>query len=167
MTTHAIHPLGEERIRHAHTPEMARYLVPIGRLLFALIFLVAAPGLFTQAEIAMAADHGVPLASIAVPLAGVLAVVGGLSVLLGARARAGAWLLVVFLIPVTLYMHAFWAVPDPGARMIQQIMFLKNLSMLGAALLLAYFGAGPVSVDSLETAHSRDHGDTPSARSLP
>jgi hypothetical protein len=29
----------------------------------------------------------------------------------------------------------------------QQVMFLKNISMLGAALLIAYFGAGPLSFD--------------------
>jgi putative oxidoreductase len=30
----------------------------------------------------------------------------------------------------------------------QQIMFMKNLSMLGAAMLIAYFGSGPLSVDN-------------------
>jgi putative oxidoreductase len=29
----------------------------------------------------------------------------------------------------------------------QQIMFMKNLSMLGAAMMIAYFGSGPLSVD--------------------
>jgi putative oxidoreductase len=40
-----------------------------------------------------------------------------------------------------------WKAPDPQAAMIQQIMFMKNVSMLGASLLIAYFGAGPVSLD--------------------
>jgi putative oxidoreductase len=44
-------------------------------------------------------------------------------------------------------MHAFWAVPDPMTRMMQQAMFMKNLAMLGGALLIAYWGAGPVSLD--------------------
>jgi putative oxidoreductase len=48
---------------------------------------------------------------------------------------------------VTLAMHAFWAMPDPMMRMMQQAMFMKNLAMLGGALLIAYFGAGPVSLD--------------------
>jgi hypothetical protein len=43
----------------------------------------------------------VPLASIAVPLSGVVAIAGGLSILLGYRAKLGAWLIVLFLIPVT------------------------------------------------------------------
>ena len=72
---------------------------------------------------------------------------GGLSVLLGGHARAGAWLLVAFLVPVTLAMHAFWAVPDPMMRQIQMAFFMKNLAMLGGALLIAYWGAGPFSLD--------------------
>ena len=72
----------------------------------------------------------------------------GISVLLGYRVRIGAWLLVLFLVPVTFMMHAFWAVPDPMMARMQQAMFMKNLSMLGGALLLTYFGAGPISVDA-------------------
>ena len=44
-------------------------------------------------------------------------------------------------------MHAFWAISDPMMRMVQQAMFMKNLAMLGGALLITYFGAGPVSLD--------------------
>jgi len=34
------------------------------------------------------------------------------------------------------------------AALIQQVMFMKNLSMLSAALLISYFGAGPLSFDA-------------------
>jgi putative oxidoreductase len=56
-------------------------------------------------------------------------------------------MLVAFLIPVTSMMHAFWRQHDPAAFHVQQAMFLKNLSMLGAALLLTQFGAGVMSLD--------------------
>ena len=124
-----------------------RSLVPIGRLLFVAIFLMSAAGHFKAPTIAYAAQQGVPFASVLVPISGVLALAGGLSVLLGWHARAGAWLLVAFLLPVTLMMHAFWAVPDPTMRMFQQAFFMKNVAMLGGALLVAYWGAGPVSLD--------------------
>jgi putative oxidoreductase len=55
---------------------------------------------------------------------------------------------VAFLVPVTLGMHAFWRVGDPALRHVQQAMFAKNLSMLGAALLIACFGSGPLSVSA-------------------
>src|ERR1700682_5774265 len=109
-------------------------VVVLGRFLFALIFLMAGANHFNKQTIGYAASQGVPLASIAVPLSGVLALAGGLSVLLGYRARLGAWLIILFLVPVTLMMHNFWAVKDPMMAQMQMIMFMKNLSMLGGAL---------------------------------
>jgi putative oxidoreductase len=125
-----------------------RYLVPVGRTLYAAIFLLAGPGHFTQPIIGYAASQGVPLAGILVPLSGVIALLGGLSILLGYRVRIGASLLILFLVPVTLALHNFWAVPDPMMAQMQQAMFMKNLSMLGGALLILYFGAGPFSLDA-------------------
>jgi putative oxidoreductase len=103
---------------------------------------------FSSQTIAYAASQGVPFASIAVPLAGVIALAGGLSVLLGYRARIGAWLIVLFLAAVTPMMHNFWAVTDPTMHQMQFIMFLKNLSMLGGALFISQTGAGPWSLDA-------------------
>jgi putative oxidoreductase len=128
------------------TAAAATYLVPLGRFLFALIFLAAVPMHFTAPGIQYAAGEGVPLAGILVPLSGVFALLGGLSVLLGYYARVGAALLAVFLLPVTLVMHDFWSVSDPMAAQLQQVMFMKNLAILGGALLIMYFGSGPFSV---------------------
>ena len=118
-----------------------------GRVLFSLIFIVASFGDFTQKNINYAAEAGVPYASVLVPLAGVISLIGGLCILLGFYTRVGAWLIVIFLIPVTVFMHNFWATADAAARADQLAHFLKNVSMLGAALFIAYFGAGPMSID--------------------
>ena len=123
-------------------------VVVLGRFLFALIFLMAGANHFNKQTIGYAASQGVPLAAIAVPLSGVLAIAGGLSILLGYRAKLGARLIVLFLIPVTLMMHKFWTVADPMMAQIQMIMFMKNISMLGGALLISQFGAGPFSLDA-------------------
>lgn len=123
-------------------------IVPLGRLFFAAIFLTAGPNHFAKQTIAYAASQGVPLASIAVPLSGLLAIIGGLSILLGYRARIGAWLIALFIVPVTLAMHKFWAVGDPMMAQIQMVMFMKNVAMLGGALLISQFGAGPWSLDA-------------------
>ena len=123
-------------------------LVLLGRLLYALIFLMAAPNNFSKQAIAYAASQGAPLASIGVPLMGVISLVGGLSIVLGYRAKIGAWLIVVFLLVVTPIMHKFWGLTAPMMAQVQMIMFLKNLSMLGGALLIAQFGAGPLSLDT-------------------
>ncbi|MCI0329498.1 MAG: DoxX family protein [candidate division Zixibacteria bacterium] len=123
------------------------YIVPLGRILFSLIFITAGLGHFSKATIGFAASQGVPLASIAVPFSGVLALLGGLSVALGYKARWGALLLAAFIVPVTVMMHKFWGLADPMAAQMQQIMFMKNVTMLGGALLIAYFGTGPLSLD--------------------
>ena len=128
--------------------QTVNYLVLLGRALYVAIFIMAAPGHFSAGTIGYAASHGVPLASIAVPLSGMIALAGGLSILLGYRARWGAWLIVLFLVPVTVMMHDFWAVTEPNAAQMQHIMFMKNLSMLGAALMITHFGSGPLSLDN-------------------
>lgn len=125
-----------------------RYLVPIGRALFSLIFITTVFSHFSGATIDAASSHGVPFATLLVPLSGILAAVGGLSVLLGYRARFGALLIVLFLVPVTLVMHKFWGVSDPQLAMMQKVNFMKNLSLIGAALMIVHNGSGPVSLDS-------------------
>ena len=123
-------------------------VVVLGRFFFALIFLMSGPLHFSKQEVAYAAAQGVPLAAILVPFSGVLAFAGGLSILLGYRAKLGAWLIVLFLVPVTVMMHNFWAVHDPMMAQVHMAMFMKNLSMLGGALLISQFGAGPFSLDA-------------------
>ncbi len=125
-----------------------RYLVPPGRLAFAGAFVWFAPLDFSPQGVAWAAQQGVPVPALLVPLAGVLALAGGLSVILGYRARLGAWLLVLFLVPVTAMMHNFWAVRDPVMAQMQEGFFIANLSRIGGALLIAHFGAGPLSLDA-------------------
>jgi len=130
------------------TSSVSSAAVLAGRALFSLIFIFASFGHFSHQEIAYAAQQGVPLASIAVPFSGIMALLGGLSVLLGYKAKWGAWLLIVFLVPVTLMLHNFWAVKDPMMAQMQMAMFMKNLSILGGALLISQFGAGPLSLDA-------------------
>lgn len=125
-----------------------QWLAPLGRLLFAAIFLISGVNHFTMPMIDYAASEGVPLARLLVPLSGAIACLGAISIILGYKARYGAALIVLFLLPVTFAMHRFWAISDPAMAMVQRVMFLKNLSMLGGALLLMIHGAGPISIDA-------------------
>ena len=125
-----------------------RYVTLLGRFLYALIFLITPVNHFMPQTIAYAAQSGVPMAGLLVPLSGIIAFLGGLSILLGHKARLGAWLLVVFLVPVTFTMHAFWTVQDPMMRQFQMGMFMKNIAMLGAALMISQLGTGPLSLDA-------------------
>ena len=122
-----------------------KYTVLVGRICYSLIFILASFGHFTSHSIQYAAQSGVPFASLLVPLSGLMCLIGGISILLGYKAKIGAWLIVVFLLIVSIMMHAFWSIQDPLAASLERIMFLKNLSMLGGALLITYFGSGPLS----------------------
>lgn len=131
-----------------------RYIALAGRILFAAIFFIAPLGHFSAPTIGYAAQQGVPAAGLLVPASGLLALAGAFSIALGYRARIGAWLIVAFLVPVTITMHNFWAVTDPMMYQVQLAMFMKNVSMLGGALLIAHFGAGPLSLDARRSANA-------------
>ena len=125
-----------------------KFTVLAGRLLFSLIFLFSGPSLFSAASIGYTASEGVPLAGVLVPIAGVLCILGAISIILGYKTRIGATMIIVFLVPVTLVFHHFWTVADPGARQMQMIDFMKNISLLGGAMIILVHGAGPYSLDS-------------------
>lgn len=123
-------------------------IVLLGRLSFALIFLAGGLNNFTKQAVTYAASQGVPLASVLVPISGLIAVVGGLSILLGYRVKVGAWLIALFLAGVTPTMHKFWGISNPVMAQMQMASFMKNISILGGALLISQFGAGPLSLDA-------------------
>ena len=120
----------------------------VGRILYSLVFLMSVPGHFQSETIAYAAAAGVPLANIAVPASGILALLGGLSIALGFKARLGAIALVAFLAPVTVMMHNFWAFTDPMMHQMHMVMFMKNVALIGGALTFVVHGAGALSLDA-------------------
>ncbi len=112
----------------------------VARIFLAAIFILSGIGHFAQAEpmSQYAKAKGVPAAKAGVLFSGLLALVGGLSILLGVYPDLGAILLIVFLLPVTVFMHAFWKETDPMAKQTENIAFLKNVGLLGGALLLLF-----------------------------
>jgi putative oxidoreductase len=81
---------------------------------------------------------GVPAPEVLVRLSGLMAVAGGLSVLLGIWADLGALIIVAFLLPVAFFMHAFWKEADEQAKANQLAHFMKNMAIAGAALVIFY-----------------------------
>ena len=113
----------------------------IGRLLFVATFVLSGTrihliGYREGVEYARAA--GSPLPEIGVPLSGTIAVVGGALIALGIWADLGALLIALFLVVITPIMHAYWRETDPQMRVMQNVNFMKNLAMLGGALILFY-----------------------------
>jgi putative oxidoreductase len=139
----------QKKVKLTMRIEKLNLLILPGRVFFSLIFILSGIKHFTQSSIDYGASKGVWMPEFMVPAAGVLAVLGGLSIAFGYKTNWGALLIVAFLVPVTLVMHNFWTLDDPMQRMMQKTMFMKNLSMLGGAMLIAYYGAGAYSLDEM------------------
>jgi putative oxidoreductase len=111
----------------------------IGRILFGMLFVASGLTVHLNRQgVEYARGYGAPAPELTVPLSGVAIVVGGLLVILGIWADAGALILVAFLAGITPIMHAYWKEEDPQAQAIQQAMFMKNFALAGAALIIFY-----------------------------
>jgi putative oxidoreductase len=87
-----------------------------------------------DAKAAYAASKGLGAAPVMVTVASLLLIVAGLSLVTGIRPKAGVGAISLFLIPVTLIMHNFWAL-EGMARTIEMHAFLGNVGLLGSALM--------------------------------
>ena len=99
-------------------------------------------------KVAYAASKGLPVPAVFVTLASLLLIAGGISIATGLRPRLGVATITLFLIPVTLIMHNFWALE--GMQRIRELhSFQGNLGLLGGALmLLAIPRPWPLSLDT-------------------
>lgn len=125
-------------------------LLWIGRILFSLIFVFGGLGHFMQLEemAEYAASRNVPAPKIMVVLTGLMLVAGGLSILFWKYVVVGSWLLIVFLGLAAVKMHAFWAMDDPMERQNEMNHFMKNVALLGAALIFYLLAANAGSLPS-------------------
>ena len=119
----------------------------IGRVALGSIFLVSGFGKATawSGTAAYAGSKGVSTTLLAIAMA--LELLGAVSLILGFKARWGALALLIFLVPVTLVFHNFWAVPAQQRQM-EMVNFLKNLSIAGGLLIVLGRGAGAFSIDA-------------------
>src|SRR5262245_12758741 len=109
----------------------------VGRIILGLFFLSGAFQHFTKtADYAkFVAMKGLPMPSAAVIVTGTLLLIMGLTFLLGVMPRLGVLASVLFFLPVTFIMHAFWSDTDPMMKMMNVSNFLKNLAIFGSTLM--------------------------------
>ncbi|HII16937.1 TPA: DoxX family protein [Candidatus Woesearchaeota archaeon] len=84
---------------------------------------------------------GIPLAGFVLICAIIIKAIGLVSLLLGYKAKIGALLLILLLVPTTIIFHTPTSIAQAGQ-------FVMNLSIIGGLLMVAHFGAGPISIDS-------------------
>jgi len=121
----------------------------IGRLLMAAIFIMAGLSKVTgfSGTAGYIASVGLPIPEALTAATIVLEVVGGVALVIGYRLRLFAVLLAGFTLLAGLFFHNFWAMPAE-VQHIQQIMFMKNLSIAGGLLIIAALGGGSLSLDA-------------------
>jgi putative oxidoreductase len=113
-----------------------------GRILLSSLFVLSGLSKIGAyaATIAYMSAMGVPGALLPIVIATEL--LGGLAIVFGWKTRAVAFLLAGYALLTALLFH------NNFADQIQMIMFLKNVSIAGAFLLLTVNGAGRISLDS-------------------
>jgi putative oxidoreductase len=130
---------------------MNNYIFLAGRILYALPLIIMGSNhfLYMSALVSYATVRSVPMPQASVIVSGLVLVLGAISVLVGFRGKIGAWLVTAFLLGAAFVMHRFWSLSDAMAVQTETANFFRNLSMAGAALMIAQTGTGPYSVDNL------------------
>jgi putative oxidoreductase len=121
----------------------------VGRVLLALIFVTAGFSKLTglQGTAGYIGSVGLPAPMLLAVAAGVVELVAGVLIVVGWQARWAALALAGFTAVASVLFHNYWAMPAEQ-QMMQQLMFMKNVSIVGGLLVLFAFGAGPLSLDA-------------------
>ena len=125
----------------------------IARVLLALMFVAAGFSKLSglQGTAGYIASVGLPAPMLLAVAAGLLELVAGVLIIVGWQARWAGLALAAFTLVATLLFHNFWAMPA-DKQMMQQLMFMKNLSIVGGLLFVFVFGAGALSLDGRRSA---------------
>lgn len=124
-------------------------LTLVGRLLLALLFLPAGISKISgfAGTAGYIASKGLPLPEVGAAIAILVEVLGGVALIAGFGTRVAALVLAVFTLVASVFFHNYWGVPAEQA-FVQQLMFFKNIAVVGGLLVLAAHGAGAWSVDA-------------------
>jgi putative oxidoreductase len=119
----------------------------LGRILLGLIFLLSGLGKIGSfaGTAGWMTSKGLPMAEVLLAITMVIEIGASLMIIGGFKARLGGAVLFLWMIPVTFLFHNFWAMPA-DQQQIQQIMFMKNLGLMGGMLYIMAFGSGPMSI---------------------
>lgn len=121
----------------------------LGRLLIAALFIPAGIGKMGgfAGTAAYIASKGLPLPEVGAAIAIVVEVAVAAALLIGYKTRWAALLLALFTLAAAIFFHNYWALPA-DQQMMQQLMFTKNIAVVGGLLAFVAFGAGAFSLDA-------------------
>lgn len=124
-----------------------------GRLLLAALFLPAGIGKLTgfAGTVGYITSVGLPMPSVAAAIALTVEIIGGLALIAGFGTRISALVLALFTLVASFFFHNYWGAPA-DQQFMQQLLFFKNIAVVGGLLTLAAWGAGAWSVDARRNA---------------
>jgi uncharacterized membrane protein YphA (DoxX/SURF4 family) len=144
----------------------------LGRVLFSILFIVSGVFKFSDlaamtqmvaAKIVVPADFsayvsqleaavGMPFAQVLVIVSGIFEIVAGLMIALNFGARFFAALMILFIGATIFYFHDFWNMAE-GERATNMFQALKNLSLIGALLLIISYPRRTVETATTEAVY--------------
>ncbi len=118
-------------------------LILVARVLLAFMFVMSGFSKLMDASgtAGMIGAANLPAPMVLAYLAGAFELLAGLAVLVGFQVRIAGFALAAFCIFTAFVFHG-------ASDMVNQIMFMKNITLAGAYILLAAVGAGALSVDA-------------------
>jgi putative oxidoreductase len=121
---------------------LANEIFLLGRIIFGATLAFMGLNHFMDLETmaGYAEFKGLPAPQFSVIASGVVLVLGGLGVVLGAFPVIAAGGLAFFLLVSAVTMHDFWSMDDPEEKQNEMTSFLKNVYGAGAALALLAVG---------------------------
>jgi putative oxidoreductase len=125
----------------------------IGRILIVALFLPAGLSKLTGFEgtLGYFASLGIPAPVFALVATIVIEVLGSIALIVGFQTRIVAVIMAIFTLAAAVTGHAYWAAPADAA-FIAQLLFFKNIAVMGGLLVLASAGAGSFSIDGRKAA---------------
>lgn len=120
------------------------YAAVAGRILLAAIFVLSGFSKIADptGTLGYIGAVGLPLPQVALGVAILVEVVGGLALIIGYRTRLVALALAAFSIATAVFFHSMLGDQN------QFIHFFKNIAIAGGLLQVAALGSGPIGLDS-------------------
>lgn len=127
----------------------------VGRLLMGLYFILPALQKVMNYQVMTnyMLEHNVPATALLLPITIIIQITAGLAMIIGYKGKIAAFVLVGLTLMISIYMHAFWAMPEGLERNHETQNFIKNMGIMAGLLMVSSLGTGRFSLDNRQTSN--------------